>query len=360
MAFLLSFTLPENALQNSLTLNIRWNSGENDPVTDRVVAFDNGIETRGDHLFNMTNLSLASNDGTDGGKWAHCLGGTYSTPSRHSCTAIVLCPTRVSDFFRVPLAHFTSTVLCSLHSCPTRVSNFSRVPLVHTYTCTTHRHCFLSLSLSVAGLLAVNPAFDLVHGAIYIFTLKYQDYLGNDEASDESASITFDTHTVVPTFTQPPSNSHIREDFTLEFTLPEDALATTVQVTIAPTGTTTVDHLGQSLAAGVDSGTSLVLTFDQTFATTGTHSIPAMTTLSSATTSISSISAISPTGRDLIHGNVYSMRLSYRDQAQNVPGKQFFGRRVVLVCCTCGTCARFQQSRSNSPQTGSVAVHCPS
>jgi hypothetical protein len=57
--------------------------------------------------------------------------------------------------------------------------------------------------------------------------------------------------------------------------------------------------------------------------------------LSSATTSISSISAITPTGRDLIHGNVYSMRLSYRDQAQNVPGKQFFGRRVVLVCCTC-------------------------
>ena len=186
-------------------------------------------------------------------------------------------------------------------------------------------HLFSPLSpLAVAGILAVNPASDLVHGAIYIFTLKYQDYLGNDEASDESASITFDTHTIVPTFTQPLSNSHIREDFTLAFTLPEAALATTVQVTITPTGTTTVDHLGHSLAeAGVDSGTPLVLTFDQTFETTGTHLIPAMTTLSSATTSISSISAITPTGRDLIHGNVYNMRLSYRDQAQNVPGKPF-------------------------------------
>ena len=85
VAFLLSFSLPENALQNSLTLNIRWNSGENDPVTNRVVAFDNGIETLGEHLFNMTNLSLASNDGTDGGKWrtrTPCIQHRLSTPSR--------------------------------------------------------------------------------------------------------------------------------------------------------------------------------------------------------------------------------------------------------------------------------------
>ena len=232
-AFVLDFTLPENALADSLSVALTsLGGGATDAITTRSITFDVDIEVLGNHPFVMTNLSVAATD--------------------------------------------------------------------------------------IAGVEAVTPAIDLVHGAYYIFTLKYQDYLGNDQASDESSSVLFDTHTVAPVFTSPSTNDYIKVDFSISFALLEPALATTVVLEIHPTGTTSPDHTGATLAPSVDTGTDLTLTFDSSFETVATHTISAMTRLETAVTSIVSVSSIVPTARDLIHGNIYDFTLSYRDQANNI------------------------------------------
>ena len=43
-----------------------------------------------------------------------------------------------------------------------------------------------------------------------------------------------------------------------------------------------------------------------------------MVRLEIAVSSIAAVSGITPTARDLIHGNIYDMTLSYRDQADNI------------------------------------------
>ena len=231
--FNLEFELPENALPNTLTLDVRFFAGGiADSVETRTILFDSTVDVIGTHQFTMTNLSLAAS--------------------------------------------------------------------------------------TVNGIASVTPEIDFVHGAFYIFTIKYQDFLGNDQAQDAATSVLYDTHTVSPVFISPLVGDFIRVDFGISFALLEPALAGTVVLEIHPTGQTTTDHAGSSLATSIDTGTDLTLLFSSAFETISTHTIGAMTNLLIATSSISSVSSITPTARDLLHGNIYDLTLSYRDQAENI------------------------------------------
>ena len=355
--FVIDFTLNEPAHPGTLTMTFTPNNelGATDANGARVITFDASFETSGRHQLSADRLSQLSNlagvtsvspavDLVNDGVYEVVL--SYRDTAQHESSSVahanvtfdtVTSPptltypatlTRAKNEFTLDFTLPENVLDNSLELDLTYLSGAADAVTTRSITFDdsievlgNHPFTMTNLSLAgdnVGGIEAVTPAIDLVHGALYIFTLKYRDYLGNDQASDESTSILFDTHTISPAFDLPASDAFLRVDFQIDFQLLEPALVTTVILEIQPKGTTSSDHIGNSLAPSVDTGSDLVLTFGSSFETVSTHTITSMVRLEIAVSSIAAVSGITPTARDLIHGNIYDMTLSYRDQADNI------------------------------------------
>ena len=70
----------------------------------------------------------------------------------------------------------------------------------------------------------VNNANDLVHHCVYQMRFSYQDFASNTAAELILTDMRFDKFTESPLILSPSDGGFIRENFTLHFQLPEEAL----------------------------------------------------------------------------------------------------------------------------------------
>lgn len=133
--------------------------------------------------------------------------------------------------------------------------------------------------------------FSALPDGVYNLTLRYQNSFGAPAATAQVASVTVDTVTQPPTLTSPSNNANVAV-FDLNYSLPEDALTNSVQLTFASPAGTNVLTL-TNLSAG-----SASFTWDP------------------ATDPALLAQVQSATANDLLDG-VYDVTLRYRDAAGN-------------------------------------------
>ena len=93
----------------------------------------------------------------------------------------------------------------------------------------------LSTAASLSQIASITPATDLVDGALYDFTLQYQDRGNNAVAQAVRAGVGFGgANTLTPTFTLPAAASYLGQPWSYAFNLPEASTAGTVQMTFTP------------------------------------------------------------------------------------------------------------------------------
>jgi hypothetical protein len=174
----------------------------------------------------------------------------------------------------------------------------------------------------VSGIVSVTPAIDLIHLVQYIFKIQYQDELRNAPASDFTGALTFDVVTATPTLSFPIADSTFRLAFTLDFTLPENALASTVFIVFEPTGRVEGDgwkYHGTTIDVNAERTISFSITAANRYQIT-------MQDFSTAAAAVDSITSIAP-ATGLVHLNSYDIRVQFRDSAGNIPTVQ-----TVLNC----------------------------
>ena len=116
-----------------------------------------------------------------------------------------------------------------------------------------------SAATTSSSVDSVTPAAPLVQQTIYTLELSYLDFGSNPRGSVSHTSIEFDTVTDPPTIVLPKSQTRIKVNFQLQFTMSEAALGNTLILSITP--------------AGGDSAGKRTLTFNSTFDSTGSHTI---------------------------------------------------------------------------------------
>ncbi|MCC7430586.1 T9SS type A sorting domain-containing protein [bacterium] len=143
----------------------------------------------------------------------------------------------------------------------------------------------------------------LVNGSIYTVQLSYQDAAGNPAATVDHTSFTYDITTSAPTGVTPASGAGVSNNFSVGFSLPENATGGTIKVTLTRTSGTT------------DAGSPHALTIS------GITSSGAKTlSLSTSALGSSTITGGSVTlsgGSSLASGSIYSIAVEYQDALGN-------------------------------------------
>ena len=176
---------------------------------------------------------------------------------------------------------------------------------------------------NVVGISDIDTKIDLVHLQTYIFRLQYQDILRNAPATDFTGTITFDNATAQPSIHFPQVDGTFREDFSLDYTIPEEAQVGTVTLTITPTGRIAPGseyHTTSTDAAGVRTISLNTLAKRPTYPDGNRYLIlmQDLATLVTARAEVDSIS-VENTGQaaSLLHLNSYDLVLSFKDTADN-------------------------------------------
>ena len=175
----------------------------------------------------------------------------------------------------------------------------------------------LQTAASLTDVASVAPDVNLVNGAEYTMHFEYQDTKGNVAAQSSGVTgLILDQNTETPNLIAPSQNgiASIPTNFVLQYTLPEQAAAGTVKLTITPTayGGSPVDVCSTQ----GDSAVTRFFTLIPARGTQGSHSVT-FSALSSAS-SLSDVASMIPSNMcDLNHGTVYDFQLSYQDAALN-------------------------------------------
>ena len=129
---------------------------------------------------------------------------------------------------------------------------------INNLTTATVDHAYVS---------SVVPNVDLIDGAIYNFTLRYQDRAGNPVASVTQPRVGYSgNNTLTPTFNLPETDAYIGDPFEIKFLLPEKPLPGSVKMTFTP----------QNDISGIaDNTAARVITFSSELESTGNHTITA-------------------------------------------------------------------------------------
>ncbi len=129
-------------------------------------------------------------------------------------------------------------------------------------------------------------------------TAKLKDAAGN-ESTTVNDSIVYDAATVVPTLSSPAANSYGAPNLTIDFNLPEAALANSVTLTFTRTG------------GAADASSPHAFTLASTYETAGSHTFAV--TVDDDWTDEVAIAAATGASDQLIDGTIYDVMLSYRD-----------------------------------------------
>ena len=157
-----------------------------------------------------------------------------------------------------------------------------------------------------SDIVSITPAVDLLDGAVYNFTLEYQDRAGNPVASTINDRVGYSgNHTLTPTFIHPQSNAYVTDVFTISFKLPEEALSGTVKMTFTPRN---------DISGVADNNAARVIVFHSDFELVGTHTVTTSDFLTFQ--SNGKIASITPL-TNLIDGTKYDVTLSYQDRVGN-------------------------------------------
>ena len=165
-----------------------------------------------------------------------------------------------------------------------------------------------------ATVAGVAPAVDLVDGGIYTLHLEYSDHHGNRPANDTVFSVTYAAFdTLAPVFHAPAADTSVDTSHLVDFELPERSAAGTVK-------------LVWTLDAGVTNGVAdpdsphVVTLVDED----GADGAPAgrrqfvLGNLSAAAAELpATVASVSPAGKDLVNGAVYTLHVEYQDGASN-------------------------------------------
>ena len=342
VAFVIQFTLPENATAGTVKVKIDSLDVTLDPTGTRTIVFSNPIQYENSYTFTMTNLSIAATNVTNiesvspavdlvhGVQYvmkveyrdylANSRAEMFSAESVMTFDTFtepifILSPTTGNTFreafplqFQLSERATENTVKITFTRTGGEVDNDSPHEVIFSVTTgQTYDVTMGALSgLASANALVISSSSnDLKHHAIYDISMIYQDYAGNVPVLFTASNMKFDTFTETPTLNAPATSAFIPETFVLTITLPEKALAGTVKVTItyvsSVTGTTE---------------DARVMTFNSTMVVdpgTYTMNVP---TLSTATSVVPEIQSISP-ATDLVDGTKYSFLLEYQDIAGN-------------------------------------------
>jgi hypothetical protein len=337
--FQLRYTLGENALAGSLKMTAAYVSGINDAHGDRSVILNTASAgTSGGHTFNMVALSGAAaaltevdsvspaTDLVDGATYNFALeyqdlfSNTKQVRTQNgvifagatTLPAIMLLPLATvkvpQDFVvkftiqEIPkpntlelLVHYTGVGTNDPNN--DRVITFvSSVQQVGTHIITLN--AISKLLLKVPECVSVTPAEDLINGARYDVSIRYQDSASNPQTTTTVSSVEFDIVTDVPTISAPASGN-IKVNYTLTLVVPENAMPNTIRVEFNP--------------ISGDAAATRVVHFDSSLNTAGTHSIE-MTNLTNL--GIPKVFSVAPR-IDLVHMAQYIVTMVYRDAIEN-------------------------------------------
>ena len=128
-------------------------------------------------------------------------------------------------------------------------------------------HNLTTASLDHSYVDSVIPNTDLKDGAIYNFTLKYQDGAGNPVASVTQSRVGYSgNNTLTPSFLLPATDEYIGDPFVISFNLPEQPLAGSVKMTFTPQN---------DISGVVDNNGARVITFSSSLESAGNHTLSA-------------------------------------------------------------------------------------
>ena len=171
----------------------------------------------------------------------------------------------------------------------------------HTFSMTD-----LSNAASLSQVASITPASDLVDGAIYDFTLKYEDRGGNAAAQAVQSGVGFGgANTLTPIFTLPATSSYLGQPFAYSFNLPESATAGSVKMTFTP------DDANSGI---VDTNDPRVILFSSAHEGVGTHTgtIGDLIFAKDQTT----VTSVTPE-TSLVDGATYDVSIQYADALGN-------------------------------------------
>ncbi len=342
--FQVRFQILEVPLGDTLTLTIRPNGqGTSDPNAERVITFVTSLQAVGTHLVTLNALSkllLKVPETTSVSPAQDLINGahydviiTYRDSANNAAAAATVSNVEfdiVTDlpFIDAPASgnikvEYDMTIRLTENAMPgTLRAEFN--PIAGDNTGAGIRQVFFSTALDVAGshdlamtnlttlvaqnanVSSVSPSVDLVHMAQYIVTIVYRDAIENAEATSGSVLMVHDTFTETPTLALPASSARFKEEFLIDFTLPEAALPSTVTMTFTRVGGT------------ADPAAPRVIVFATAYEAAGQHnSDVAMEHFSSAVGQKLYLHSITP-DTDLVHMAIYDVEISYQDVANNV------------------------------------------
>ena len=146
---------------------------------------------------------------------------------------------------------------------------------------------------------------DLVDGATYTMNMEYQDAIGNTKVEIAHSNVFFAGNaTLAPIFSRPMENVRLPQQFVIDFTLIEPALAGSLTMTFTP----------NAYGISNDPHGSRVILFDTSFETAGRHQIVAGRLSELASTAGNGVQSVTP-ATDLVNDASYDVLLSYRDSA---------------------------------------------
>ena len=337
--FNLAFTLQERAMSGSLKATITYVSGITDNAAARSVVFSSNVETAGTHTISFAELSDAaslsevatispSTDLVDGAVYDIRLeyqdfpGNSIVTFTQ---SAVVFAGSAtIAPTFSLPAANGKIPLQFTIQFTLPEKPKEDTLQLVFTRTSGTvdpdsprtikfapsiqqvGTHSFSignlqSAATTSSSVDSVTPAAPLVHQTIYTLELSYLDFGSNPRGSVSHTSIEFDTVTDPPTIVLPKSQTRIKVNFQLQFTMSEAALGNTLILSITP--------------AGGDSAGKRTLTFNSTFDSTGSHTIQ-LTNFSVLAASTTDVVSVSP-ATDLVNGVTYLFVMSMKDSVDN-------------------------------------------
>ena len=348
--FIIKFTIQEIPKPNTLELVIHYTgTGVNDPNADRVITFQSYVQAVGTQIITLnaiTKLLLTRPEVATVSPEADLINGAlYDVSIRYQDSASnpittttvsgvefdivtdvpsILAPAngnvKVAFTLRlvVPENAMVGTIRVEFNpisgdSAATRIIRFPSsfdTAGQHTVSMTD------MTDTSIVDVASIEPRTDLVHMAQYIVTMVYRDAIENGEATSNSILMTHDRFTESPTFVLPAASIRFKEAFLIDFTLPETALAGSVQMIFTRVGGTT------------DSAAARVVTFAAAYETAAQHATTErMVSLSTSVGVVSYIASVAPS-TNLVHMAEYNILFSYQDTATNVAATQLHAGAV--------------------------------
>ncbi|HSG62291.1 MAG TPA: Ig-like domain-containing protein, partial [Pseudomonadales bacterium] len=149
--------------------------------------------------------------------------------------------------------------------------------------------------------LTNNPT--LVDGAIYTIAFDVTDDAGNAATTISNTGVTYDFGTETPTLTTPATSGTDNATLAIDFTLPEAALADSVQMTFTHT------------SGPADANAPHVITFETAFESAAQHTATLVANDLSNHVNVQSVS--SGVNDTLVDGATYSVQISYQDTSSN-------------------------------------------